>query len=479
MQVKHTFVSPKAEQTDPTLVGPNEWNATHTIIGFPLVIASDFNFTPYAPGTNLIVGSNSIVFPNPLPSGLSIGSSLYISGGVGTAEVVPITGITGNTVIVTCANTHGGAWNIQSSSGGLQEAICSLPAGGGEVIVNQSITLQANINVCSKNFVQVNKWAGCPITGGLIFGCSASTNGHKSISNYEQDFGGSSDAFTLKFNDTVDGVGLYFAGGSSAAPMNNTQLALYNLIFQDVGADAPGSVLTGMKVDYRMQKGTGHTCFAFYCNAQSQGSWTPSTAGGGLVTNGPIGAGINAYSQVGGYVAAALFTATADTVVASSVSGMEINISNMINGSHGKAGILIVDFSTGTSDGVSYAYSATTASGGLGFMQVLNFIEALDTGGTILKASNTKVVANGIDFSTMTFSGQAFKSPGFAVNGAGDTSVHNLFVNQFIQFQAGNATGAGSALLGTNCPAITLSAPYKWLQVTTADGSTAYIPAWK
>lgn len=33
MRVVHTFVSPKAEQSDPTIVGPNEWNADHTIIG--------------------------------------------------------------------------------------------------------------------------------------------------------------------------------------------------------------------------------------------------------------------------------------------------------------------------------------------------------------------------------------------------------------------------------------------------------------
>jgi hypothetical protein len=30
MPVTHTFVSPKAEQSDPTQVGPNEWNANHS-----------------------------------------------------------------------------------------------------------------------------------------------------------------------------------------------------------------------------------------------------------------------------------------------------------------------------------------------------------------------------------------------------------------------------------------------------------------
>jgi len=47
------------------------------------------------------------------------------------------------------------------------------------------------------------------------------------------------------------------------------------------------------------------------------------------------------------------------------------------------------------------------------------------------------------------------------------------------KFSGTNTTGAGSAALGANCPASTLTAPYTWVQITTSDGSTAYIPAWK
>ena len=48
-----------------------------------------------------------------------------------------------------------------------------------------------------------------------------------------------------------------------------------------------------------------------------------------------------------------------------------------------------------------------------------------------------------------------------------------------LKFSITNSTGAGSALLGTNCPAITLTAPYTWITVTTSDGSTGYMPIWK
>jgi hypothetical protein len=41
------------------------------------------------------------------------------------------------------------------------------------------------------------------------------------------------------------------------------------------------------------------------------------------------------------------------------------------------------------------------------------------------------------------------------------------------------STGAGSAVLGANCPASTLTAPYKWVKFQTSDGSTIYFPGWK
>jgi hypothetical protein len=47
-----------------------------------------------------------------------------------------------------------------------------------------------------------------------------------------------------------------------------------------------------------------------------------------------------------------------------------------------------------------------------------------------------------------------------------------------LKFAAGT-TGAGSAALGSNSPAVTNTAPYTWLQVTASDGSQLYVPAWK
>ncbi len=54
----------------------------------------------------------------------------------------------------------------------------------------------------------------------------------------------------------------------------------------------------------------------------------------------------------------------------------------------------------------------------------------------------------------------------------------NVVIQDVPKFINGT-TGGGTALLGTNSPAITNSAPYTWITVKTSDGSTAYIPAWK
>ncbi len=44
---------------------------------------------------------------------------------------------------------------------------------------------------------------------------------------------------------------------------------------------------------------------------------------------------------------------------------------------------------------------------------------------------------------------------------------------------ANESTGAGSALLGANSPAVTNTSPYKWLKVKSSDASVCYIPMWK
>lgn len=117
-------------------LGPNLAN----IPGSAVLTNSSYDFAPRSPGGSLTVGANSIAL-SPMPAGLAVGNYLYVSGGTGAAEAVQITGVSGGSIIVTCANTHSGAWTIQSATGGVQEAM--VVAAASATFVTVSVIVQA------------------------------------------------------------------------------------------------------------------------------------------------------------------------------------------------------------------------------------------------------------------------------------------------------------------------------------------------
>jgi len=167
VKVIHSFVSTKSEQADPSLIGPNEWNAQHTVTDSSNInLNVDYNFTPQSPGGSLVIGSNTVIL-NPILKGIAVGSPLYVSGGTGTAESVQVTGWNSTTgqVIITCTNTHSGAWTIGSATGGIQEAINSLPSVVGLVRVVTNSTLYANVTGPAGNNLTVERMPGITISG--------------------------------------------------------------------------------------------------------------------------------------------------------------------------------------------------------------------------------------------------------------------------------------------------------------------------
>lgn len=160
-----------------------------------------------SPGGSVSAGSRTITL-SPFPVGLAVDNYLYISGGTGTAEAVPITAVGATTVTVTCANSHSGAWTIGSASGGLQESIAAT-AGLGAVNVLSVVDVHAPISAPS-------------VSGGLLI-----IEG-KGISSY-----------------TVRRASDYTAG-------NLFQLTdkLTAVIFRDLGIDnnPPGTSMTGAAI---------------------------------------------------------------------------------------------------------------------------------------------------------------------------------------------------------------------------------------
>jgi hypothetical protein len=67
----------------------------------------------------------------------------------------------------------------------------------------------------------------------------------------------------------------------------------------------------------------------------------------------------------------------------------------------------------------------------------------------------------------------------FGTGAAASLALGNaIMVFPEVQFTT-NTTGGGAALLGANCPAVTVAHPYTWITAQSSDGSTVYIPAWK
>jgi hypothetical protein len=127
----HNALADEVQAIQATL-GTNLSTITATITG-AMLVSTRFKFAAQTPGGSLVVGLNTITL-TPVPAGVNAANAdhfLYISAGTGTAEACEIVGGTAvagassGTVIVSCANTHSGAWTIQSATAGIQEAIYS------------------------------------------------------------------------------------------------------------------------------------------------------------------------------------------------------------------------------------------------------------------------------------------------------------------------------------------------------------------
>lgn len=111
-------------------------------------------------GAALAIGSNTLVL-SPVPLGMNGSNTfhkVWVSGGSGTAEACTITGGTGTSgsgagqIIISCANTHTGAFTIQSISAGITEALQAIKTAGrgglhipGSVSTFDTILLPAGI----------------------------------------------------------------------------------------------------------------------------------------------------------------------------------------------------------------------------------------------------------------------------------------------------------------------------------------------
>jgi hypothetical protein len=139
-------------------------------------------------GGALVIGANSITM-TPVPVGVNGTDSrhdLYVSGGTGTAEACLISGGAGTSgqssgaIIITCANTHSGAFTVKSASAGIRECFiaqtsagaCYTPPGTHSIyatLYNDALTNwwgAGNNSIISQMFTGDGVIVGPPVTAG-------------------------------------------------------------------------------------------------------------------------------------------------------------------------------------------------------------------------------------------------------------------------------------------------------------------------
>lgn len=219
----------------------------------------------------------------------------------------------------------------------------------------------------------------------------------------------------------------------------------------------------------------GSTTFAGLSFSTSRGTGTsPSVVASGNWAGGAFGWIYTGSSPA--YKAAAGFAVKA--VGASADMGGQFEIWTKADGASLTQRLVV------TNDGavVFQSLSADPAlvTGGIWFNTTANSFKArLNTNTYFFPVSTQQGTANQIAY--YVSGGFLFSNSNLTFDGTTLTlaSAGNFVVNSFIQFKGLNTTGAGSAALGANCPAVTATAPYTWLKAISSDGSTVYIPCWK
>ena len=118
--------------------------------------------------------------------------------------------------------------------------------------------------------------------------------------------------------------------------------------------------------------------------------------------------------------------------------------------------------------------SATDRFGWLGRSSILS-----DADGNLRLTNSSQTGFSLLQFGGTSGSFGAIKgvTSGLQVRLASDSGFAQLEVGAVKWFLS--TSGAGSAALGSNCPATTLTAPYRWVQGVADDGSIIYSPWWR
>lgn len=228
--------------------------------------------------------------------------------------------------------------------------------------------------------------------------------------------------YSVAINNVANGGFAITAGGA---------LGVWSSVV-DIGIDntaAPTNNSTGHWITHTVQKGTGAGAIGLLCQAFAKAGYTPH---GASANSGVVGAQLNGWSDVGGFtfgtVVGAITTADSGSYT-NALVGLEVDCDLRYNTNGSQIGIQVVS-QDGTSVGSrtvagdNCSFTCLKSSGG-GFKNAYQVGNQAGTSfpllstGAILKCYSSNTITDGVELSSLTFTGNAFKSPGFAIDGSG------------------------------------------------------------
>lgn len=267
----------------------------------------------------------------------------------------------------------------------------------------------------------------------------------------------------------------------------------------DIGIDnttTPVNVSTGHWFRHSVSKGTGAGGIGVLIQGFALAGYTPS---GSASLPGVVGAQINGWSDVGGNTWGAVVGCITTASGLGNI-GLEVDSDIRANTSGSQIGVQVVSQNgsgsgtpTVTGDNAGFVLLKSTGPGFKNAFQLGSQAGAdfpLLTTGSVIKSFTSSTITNGIDISSLTITGSAFKSTGFSVDGSGNvtgliytgtsvttTGAHTAFSGTAVP--AGGTTGSGfkissttnlGVFFGSGVP--TLSAAQGSLYIRT-DGSSS------
>ena len=240
------------------------------------------------------------------------------------------------------------------------------------------------------------------------------------------------------------------AGAKGGRVANKTLLNVTGAFTASASGD--GAFQTALGATAQASASAGGTAGAGNARGNLFGSNIISklTSGAGIYWNGNVGLEINVASETGtqAYYKHGLSVIQLSTDAVSGVGGMD-------------SGLMFATQTGGTVPGWDRGITFGHGAGWWPIKSTGTLIGTL----TAFAGSPAYAAANGVDFSSVTFSTSAFKSTGFTVDGSGNTTVASAILG----------AGGPEIITGSGVPASTKPKGSLYLRTGGAVGSTLYV----